>query len=172
MLLLPDPPIRKQDESWARNEEEKAETFATHLSKIFKPNPCEITLEEDNKLLSDNTTPAILDTPMRPYVIKEGRAVIRNLNPKKTPGYDLITNQTLQKLSEMGTEYINRLCNATFLDGASFHPNGEGIRRSQWKVAEIIMIQKSVKSAELAESYRPISLLSYRNYLRNTQGSV
>jgi len=62
MLPLPDPPVRKQDESWARNEEEKAETFATHLSKIFKPNPCEITLEEDNKLLSDNTTPAIPDT--------------------------------------------------------------------------------------------------------------
>jgi len=36
------PPIRKQDGSWARSEKEKAETFATHLSKIFKPKPREI----------------------------------------------------------------------------------------------------------------------------------
>jgi len=35
------------------------------------------------------------------------------------------------------------------------------------KIAQIIMIQKPGKSIELAESYRPISLLSYRNYLKN-----
>jgi hypothetical protein len=46
------PPIRKQDGSWARSEEKKAETFTTHFSKVLKPN--EITLEKENKLLSDN----------------------------------------------------------------------------------------------------------------------
>jgi hypothetical protein len=30
------PPIRKQDGIWARNEEEKAKTFATHLFKVYK----------------------------------------------------------------------------------------------------------------------------------------
>jgi len=45
------PPIRKQDGSWARREKEKAENFAEHLSKIFKPNPREITQEEENRLL-------------------------------------------------------------------------------------------------------------------------
>jgi len=41
--------MRKQDGSWIRNEEEKAETFATHLSKVFKPNLHEIVLEQENK---------------------------------------------------------------------------------------------------------------------------
>jgi len=36
----------------ARNEKEKAETFANHLSKIFKPNSREIIQEEENRLFS------------------------------------------------------------------------------------------------------------------------
>jgi len=30
------PPIRKQDESWARSDEEKAEAFAAHFFKVFE----------------------------------------------------------------------------------------------------------------------------------------
>jgi hypothetical protein len=81
-----------------------------HLSKIFKLNPCEITLEEEYKLLSDNTTSITLDIPTRLFTIKE--AVIKNLNPKKALGYDLTTNQILQKLPEMRIKYIIQLCNA------------------------------------------------------------
>jgi hypothetical protein len=68
-------------------------------------NPCEIALEEENKLLSDNTISAILDTPTKPFSIREVSAVIKNLNPKKMPNYDLITNQILQKLPEKGIKY-------------------------------------------------------------------
>jgi hypothetical protein len=81
-------------------EEEKAETFA---SKIFKPNPREISLQEKNKMLSDDTTSATLDTLTKSFTIKEVsiiKEVIKNLNPKKAPGYELITNQILQKLPE------------------------------------------------------------------------
>jgi len=42
------------------SEEEKNETLAMHLFKIFKPNPRKITLEEENKLLSDAITTAII----------------------------------------------------------------------------------------------------------------
>jgi len=31
------PPIRKSDGSWARNDKDKAVTFATHLDKVFQP---------------------------------------------------------------------------------------------------------------------------------------
>jgi len=89
----------------ARKVVEKAETFATHLSTVFMSNPCEIALEEENKLLSDNTISAILDTPTKPFSIREVSAVIKNLNPKKMPNYDLITNQILQKLPEKGIKY-------------------------------------------------------------------
>jgi len=43
-----------------------------------------------------------------------------------------------------------------YLDAASFYPRKID---SKWKVAQIIMIQKPSKPAELAESYRSISLL-------------
>jgi hypothetical protein len=31
------PPIRKTDQTWARNAKEKANDFAAHLEKVFKP---------------------------------------------------------------------------------------------------------------------------------------
>jgi len=100
------PPIRKQDRNWVRSEKEKAETFAVHFSKVFKPNPREITLEEEDRLLSDDITPDILDTSTRPFIINEVKAVIKYLNPKKALSYDLIINQILQTLPEMGIKYI------------------------------------------------------------------
>jgi len=56
----PFPPIRKQDESWARSDEEKAKAFAAYLFKIFEPYPCEITIDEETKLLMNTNTTAKL----------------------------------------------------------------------------------------------------------------
>jgi len=42
------PPIKKQDECWARSDEKKAEAFATHLSKVFESHPYDITIVEEN----------------------------------------------------------------------------------------------------------------------------
>ena len=36
--VQPQPPIRKADNSWAKNDRDKAETFATHLDNVFSPN--------------------------------------------------------------------------------------------------------------------------------------
>jgi len=58
------------------------------------------TLEEENNLLSDAII-AILDIPTKSSTIKKVRVVIKNLNPKKAPDYDFITNQILQKLPEI-----------------------------------------------------------------------
>jgi len=85
------------------------------------------------------------------FTANEVPAAIRVLNPKKVPGYDLITNQVLQILSEKGIRFITQLCNAVLRQG--FFP-------PQWKVVQIITIQKPGKSTELAEAYRPISLFS------------
>jgi uncharacterized protein (UPF0335 family) len=61
----------------------------------LKLNPREIKLEEENKLLSDDITSTTTDTTTRPFTVREVRAAIKNLNPKKAPGYNLITNQIL-----------------------------------------------------------------------------
>jgi hypothetical protein len=37
--ILPVPPIRKQDGSWARSNEEKVNTFSHHLARVFMPLP-------------------------------------------------------------------------------------------------------------------------------------
>jgi len=57
----------------------------------------------------------------------------------------------MQKLPEKEIKYLTQLCNAVLRRG--FFP-------SKWKVAQIIIIQKPEKPAELTELYRPISLLS------------
>jgi len=40
------------------------------------------------------------------------KKVIKNLNLKKAPIYDLISNQILQKLAKMGIKFIAQLYNA------------------------------------------------------------
>jgi len=86
-------PIKKQDESWVRRKEEKAKTFAEHLSKVFKPNPREITQEEKNNTNSYSLIiPFTQDIPASPFTVNEVKAVINYLNLKKALGYDLITN--------------------------------------------------------------------------------
>jgi hypothetical protein len=77
------------------------------------------------------------------------------MNPTKAPGYDFITNQILQKLSKMGIKYIIQLYNTVLRQG--FFP-------PQWKIAQIIMIQKPDKSAEL-KLYTPINLLPVEKLL-------
>jgi len=66
--------------------------FAVHLFKIFETHPREITIDEEIKLLTDTNISAQMAAPAMPFTVNEVRAAIRILNPKKTPGYDLITN--------------------------------------------------------------------------------
>jgi len=68
-----------------------------HLSKAFEPHPGEITIDEKKKLRTDTNTSGQMATPAMPFTVNEVRAAIKVLNPKKVPGYDLITNQVLQK---------------------------------------------------------------------------
>ncbi|KAH0948031.1 hypothetical protein HN011_000868, partial [Eciton burchellii] len=109
------------------------------------------------KLIALWITSITLDTTPSLYNHKSEN-VIGNLHPKKALGYDFIPNQILQKLSEIEIKYIIQLCSAVFRK--LFPP--------QWKIAQIIMIQKIGKSAELAEFYRPISLLPVLSKLFET----
>jgi len=90
---------------------EKTETFATHLSKAFKPNSRKIILEEENRLFSDAIIAAILDISTKSFTVKKVKAIIKNLDLKKASRYELITNQILQKLPEIGIKFITQLYN-------------------------------------------------------------
>lgn len=45
------PQIRKENGSWARSPMKKANTFATHLSKVFTPNLREVSDKEEGEVL-------------------------------------------------------------------------------------------------------------------------
>jgi hypothetical protein len=71
------------------------------------------------------------------------------LNPRKSPGYDLITGRLLKEMPRKCIVHLTTICNAIIRTG--YFP-------VKWKVAQIIMIPKPGKSLEEASSYRPISL--------------
>jgi len=73
-----------------------------------------------------------------------------NINPKKSPGFDLITGEVLQQLPKKAIVKITNLINAAFRLKSVPRP---------WKAAEVIMIPKPVKPPHEAASYRSISLL-------------
>jgi len=121
------PPIRKQDGRWARSDEEKVEVFAVHLSKVCELHSREITIDEEKRLLTVTNPSAQIAVPAMPFTVNEVRPAIRVLNPKKAPGYDLITNQVLQNLSEKGIRFITQLLTLVtqYSDKVFFHLNGK-----------------------------------------------
>jgi len=73
-----------------------------------------------------------------------------NINPKKSPGFDLITGQILKERPRKSLVKLTNLINASFR--LKYVPQ-------LWKVAEVVMIPKPGKPPHEATSYRPISLL-------------
>jgi hypothetical protein len=138
------PLVRKQDHTWARNNKEKAEVFAEHLARSFKPN------EEKNM----DTPRRIEDTQVKPKPAITPKEILNAIkihtNPKKAPGFDLITGEILKQLPKKAIIKITYLYNTAFW--LKYVP-------SYWKAAEVIMISKTEKPAAEVTSYTPISLL-------------
>lgn len=69
------PPIKKKDGTWARSNKQKAETFADHLTKIFKPNDThtDISVDKNMNLVEEEVK---LVTPRE---VKN--EIMTNLNP-------------------------------------------------------------------------------------------
>jgi hypothetical protein len=73
----------------------------------------------------------------------EIQSAIHSLNPKKSPGYDLLTSKTLQELP-IGIKYLTQLFNAVLY--LTYFP-------AQWKVAKIILILKPGKPPNALPCY-------------------
>jgi hypothetical protein len=80
----------------------------------------------------------------------EVQEAINSLNPKRPPGYDLITGKIIKELPIIRVKYLTQLFNAALL---------KGYFSAQWKVAQIIHILKPRKPPNELTSYRQISLL-------------
>jgi hypothetical protein len=95
-------------------------------------------------------TPYQLEPPINRLKRAEIQEAINSLNPKKSPGYNLITGNILKELPIIGIKYLTQLFNAVLLIGYFL---------AQWKVTQIILILKPGKPSNELTSYRPISLL-------------
>lgn len=145
------PPIRNEVGEWAKTNRDKAETFMQHLKKVFTPFPNEACQDTTEEIENSLKIPHQMSLPMRKIGLNQVKNVIKHeINPKKAPGFDLITGTVLQKLPLIALKAITQIFNAVITTG--YFPN-------EWKTAKIIMILKPGKSTEEVTSYRPISLL-------------
>lgn len=145
------PPILMENGKRARNDKEKADTFAKHLCNVFTPFSNNSTQSDDRCIYEFIESPYQMDMPIARFTQKEvHRTILEHINPKKAPGYDLITGKILRELPETGIKYLTQLNNAILR--ICYVP-------LQWKVAQIIPVQKPGKPSELVTSFRPISLL-------------
>lgn len=145
------PPVKKSDGTWARSDREKVALFANHLKDRFQPHDINGDLNfEADILRSAAIIPPQLG-PVERVTPSEVKRVVLGLNPRKAPGYDLITGKILQELPRKGIIMLTMIINAVLRTG--FYPG-------QWKMAKVIMILKPGKPEHELSSYRPISLLT------------
>jgi hypothetical protein len=83
------PPIRREDGSWTRDDEQKAELFADYLEQVIKPKEQQ-SRNEDRLILSEKNKeiPSVKPTEV-------ANEIKRNINPRKAPGFDSITDEIL-----------------------------------------------------------------------------
>jgi hypothetical protein len=140
------PPLRTPHGTWANSNIDKAQAFANHLATAFQPNPSINHPNGDDAI----TQLQQLEPPATHITRTEDQAIMSNLHPKKSSGYDLITGHILKALPPTGIQFLTQLFNAALL---------QGYFTAQWKVAQIILLFKPGKPPHELTSYRPISLL-------------
>lgn len=148
--VVPIPPIKSSSGAWARSPEEKAQTFAEHLAGVFRPWSENSQEQIDTSIEEFMLAPHQLCLPMKPFSYGEIKDVIKCMNPKKSPGFDLMTAKVLRELPPRGISFLRIIFNAMLR--LEYVP-------LQLKVAQIIMCPKPGKPQEQCSSYRPISLL-------------
>ncbi|CAH2097059.1 unnamed protein product [Euphydryas editha] len=128
------PPLRKQGGGWARTAQSKAETFAKHLSEVFKPNKRVSDVDESDidSILSQDFQ---LDRHLKLVTPGEIVRQIKCLANNKAPGYDLIDKRILEELPRKGIVYLTMLFNAIMRVG--HFPE-------LWKVSLVTMIHKLI----------------------------
>jgi hypothetical protein len=144
------PPLRTTQGTWARSDIEKANTFAENLANVFQLHRSENAPVGEKALTHYLETPYQLEPPLNRLLRSKVHAFVKNLIPKKSPGYDLITGKILKKLPVVGIQYLTQIFNAVM-------PTGHF--PAQWKVAQVILILKPGKPPNEPTSYRQISLL-------------
>lgn len=142
-------PVRDQHNSWCRSDKSKAEAFSQYLFDTFQPfsTASDSEVREITEFLD---IPCQMELPIRHIRPNEVSNEIKYLQNNKSPGYDKIDAKTVKLLSKKSVLFLTLIFNSILR--LHHFP-------SQWKCAEIIMINKPNKPENTITSYRPISLL-------------
>jgi len=137
-------PLKKEDDTWAKTDLERATTLANFYETNFT-----------NNLNGNKTLPKDFavynDQKITPFKTNEISYCIKHrTKAKKSPGYDLITEKILKELPLCALTYIRNLFNSVLR--LNYFP-------AVWKVALIVPILKPGKDPSAPASFRPISLL-------------
>jgi hypothetical protein len=96
--------------TWDRTNTEKAQTFPDHLTSVSQPHPSENPPEEEEALSLQLEIPYQLEPLLSRFHRSEVQAVINNLKPKSSPGYDLRTGKILPLALNISHRYSTLLC--------------------------------------------------------------
>ncbi|GFW42984.1 probable RNA-directed DNA polymerase from transposon X-element [Trichonephila clavipes] len=147
------PPLKGALGSTAITPIEKAEVIADSLQEQFEPNHVADREVFDQRIHEEVAN--FLATPhvqeIEPTTPTEVLTYVQRIKPKKSPGLDQISNRMLKNLPLKFLLFITLLINQLFKN--NYFPDS-------WKTAVVIPILKPDKNPELAQNYRPISLLS------------
>ena len=145
-------PALRTDATVALSNSEIAETLSTHFAAVhsqdndYTTKQLEVIEDVRNYLSQPPTSFPITYAPSE--LVK---SIIHKLPNNKAPGDDGITNLILKNLSTKAIDQTTKIINAS-LHLCHFP--------SAWKIAKVIPIKKGGKTPDLADSYRPISLLA------------
>jgi hypothetical protein len=90
-------PVRINHNNWDRTDKQKGTAFAEHFASVFQPFPSQLSVMEKETINNDLNVPHKMALPVKKIQINEVKHVIPNkINPKKSPGYDLITGKILK----------------------------------------------------------------------------
>ena len=146
-------PDLKSDSSIAKTDRDKLKQYAEQLKSVFamKIDLKDKKLEREIENIHDYTPLKTIDDHEEFISINELGKIINNLDIKKAPNIDRITNKLIKHLKPTLTNFLHFFINLCINFGV--HP-------SSWKIAKIIMLHKAGKPEDLAGSYRPLSLTS------------
>jgi hypothetical protein len=107
------PPIGINHNTWARTDKQKSAAFAEHFASVFQPFPFQLSVTEEETVYNDLNAPHQMALPMKKICINDFKNVIQyKINPKKAPGYDLITGKILKERFQKGLRAITQIYNS------------------------------------------------------------
>jgi hypothetical protein len=107
------PPIRKPDNTSAKTDLQKSETFAEHLATVFHLIPPSISNTHEEAILQQLNTPYQMALLLLKIHVQELEHIIQtDTHSTKAPEYDFITGKLLKELPrkvlEQSRKYIIR----------------------------------------------------------------